>query len=917
MTTQTGHTCPLSTTTHIIRPLSRIDGGLLIVAVLMLLVLQPLMQPGLPSGADNALHLYRFVEYERAWAPGVIVPRWAPNLAYGYGYPIFNFVPQLPYLLALLFHLIGFSHVAALKGVIVLAVVLHGIGMYLLARDVFSSVAAGMVAAVAYAFAPFTLRETLLVGGNVPQLLAIGLFPAVLWAMTRAARTGRWLWLILAAVGFAGVVLSHLFQALVFTGIVAVYGLVVALIETRLNKRNHRNFWLPNLTIPLGMLLAAFSWLPALVERFYTRAQADIYLEKSPFYIRYPYLPELLAWISPLDARAANPHIPLALGWMTLALVAVGVVGWFIWRRWEVGGYVLFFGAMAGVSIFLTLPVSRPVWELVPPLQVAQFPWRLFGVTNLGLAMLAGAAIFWLPLRSPWAVTVPVVLLQLWTVAPLLYPPTDFAHYDAPNLAEQINFERRSQSVGTNTLGEYFPLTVTDIPGTSPLVEAFQRGDFPPRLDFDSLPADASAELLEQTAVTHRYRVTSSSDVTVRFFQVMFPGWRASLNGEPLPLRAEAESGLILADIPAGEHTLTFRFGETPIRLAGLGLSAVGVLVVVGLAFLPASKSEPTLPEVPLTSPVVWSLAVGIVVLAFVGKPLLRSVFTLDSPPGEIIPAQHQTRVEFADGLYITGYDVSRRVVGAGEYLQVVLYWETDTAPMSENLQPFVHLDRLNTWETLAGSTNYTPGDVTTESNLPTFHWDNSRYVRDEHDLIIPGDAAPIAYAVRAGLIDPETDQRIPLSDGSGDTALLTTINVESPRPPRDESLAVFSQGDDSAVLAAYELIAVSPTQLEFQLVWHTEHPLHADYVVFAQLLDADGQWVAGRDSPPLDGAYPTSTWLPNQHITDRRFLPLPDAITPGDYQLIAGLYHAETGQRMTTANGTDFVTLDTITIAD
>jgi hypothetical protein len=65
-------------------------------------------------------------------------------------------------------------------------------------------------------------------------------------------------------------------------------------------------------------------------------------------------------------------------------------------------------------------------------------------------------------------------------------------------------------------------------------------------------------------------------------------------------------------------------------------------------------------------------------------------------------------------------------------------------------------------------------------------------------------------------------------------------------------------------------------------------------------------------DRPPLDGAYPTSTWLPGQTIIDRRSIPLA-GVPPGDYRLIVGLYNPATQQRLATTAGLDFALLATI----
>jgi len=60
-----------------------------------------------------------------------------------------------------------------------------------------------------------------------------------------------------------------------------------------------------------------------------------------------------------------------------------------------------------------------------------------------------------------------------------------------------------------------------------------------------------------------------------------YPGWRASVDGQPVPvLRVNRVlRGVIL---PPGEHRVVFRFAPTSLRIGGL-LSLVGVIALVAL----------------------------------------------------------------------------------------------------------------------------------------------------------------------------------------------------------------------------------------------------------------------------------------------------------------------------------------------
>ena len=62
--------------------------------------------PALPCSDDAAFHLLRLTQLDVLLRQGVWYSRWAPDMAQGYGYPLFNFyAPLAYYAAALLSHL--------------------------------------------------------------------------------------------------------------------------------------------------------------------------------------------------------------------------------------------------------------------------------------------------------------------------------------------------------------------------------------------------------------------------------------------------------------------------------------------------------------------------------------------------------------------------------------------------------------------------------------------------------------------------------------------------------------------------------------------------------------------------------------------------------------------------------------------
>ncbi|MFC2046103.1 ArnT family glycosyltransferase [Chloroflexota bacterium] len=88
-------------------------------------------------------------------------------------------------------------------------------------------------------------------------------------------------------------------------------------------------------------------------------------------------------------------------------------------------------------------------------------------------------------------------------------------------------------------------------------------------------------------------------------------------------------------------------------------------------------------------------------------------------------------------------------------------------------------------------------------------------------------------------------------------------------------------------------------------LFWEALQPTDENFKVFVHLLNAGGELVAQRDSEPVSGMRPTSTWTPGESIVDRHGVLLPLDLPAGDYRLIAGLYHPDTGERLPATNDT------------
>ena len=765
---------------------------------------------------------------------------------------------------------------------------------------------------------------------DLHQFLAVAMFPWVLWAFRRTVRRGRSVDILVAGVAYAALALNHNFHAFIFTPVVAVYVLGLCAAE-----RRWTSVWRAAMAGALGLALSAAFWLPALYERQWSLAHEGFYVVRSSFQLRFLSWRELLAWPEALDTGAANPYLPFALGWGAIVLGGLGFLTLFLARGLsrEQRYHLVFFALLLAVAVFMVLPVSVPIWEGAPLLATAEFPWRLMGVAALSLAFLAGASLCWL--KGTWSVgrlsiaaasschserseeslrvlvVIVAALSIILTTMVYTYPPKPFVPYGTPTLAEGVQYELATQTIGTTTLGEYLPRWVQERPLTSPMVDDYLAARPPDKLVRSALPEGVTAELLEHNSVRDVYRVSSPQDWRMALFTFYYPGWTAAIDGKPAEIAIGEPRGLIAVPVPAGEHQVAVSFEDIPMRTAANVLSLLAwVLVVAGLVYSAVrsrrganrATDERRWTQINVKS-VFLVMAVVLVVFALrvaVVDPL-TPWFRRHSPPGQVIGVQHPARMNFDDRIALLGYDLWGEPAKPGDKVHVRLYWRA-LKPDGKDFSAFVHLDALPDLTTRAQSDNVHPGDARAQIDAPVRNWTPDAYVRDEHSLEIPADLPPVGYALRVGLYDRQ-GQRLRLLDESGqavdDAAFLQVLHVLPEKPP-DLS------GADRAVYRLGEYIELVGSRAEWQsgsplrihLFWRAVRTPVRDYTVFVHVLDQAGKVIAQSDGPPVGGAYPTSWWHSGQIIEDAREVAMGD--TPrSEYRIAVGMYDLESGERL------------------
>jgi uncharacterized membrane protein len=98
--------------------------------------------------------------------------------------------------------------------------------------------------------------------------------------------------------------------------------------------------------------------------------------------------------------------------------------------------------------------------------------------------------------------------------------------------------------------------------------------------------------------------------------------------------------------------------------------------------------------------------------------------------------------------------------------------------------------------------------------------------------------------------------------------------------------------------------VKAGETTLPVTLYWQAEGPTATSYTTFVHLVNEQGVMVAQSDGIPGKGMLPSTAWSPGEVIPDSRLVSLPADMPPGVYSLMAGLYDATNGRRLTVTDG-------------
>jgi hypothetical protein len=584
----------------------------------------PIWLHGAATGDDFEFHLVSWLNAQLSWLHGIAYPHWAVSPNFGAGEARFVFYPPLSWMLgaalglALPWALVPFA-------LAFLLLASTGLATRALARE-YLPAGAATLAGCAAIFSSYALFSTYfrtafaeLAGGCfIPLLLLFA-------CRDRNPRQGLWRRALDGSALALALVLAGCWLSDAPVGVMSSYLLAAVAVAGAVSARS----WFPVLRAAvaygLGLALAGFYLIPAAWEQRWVEIQQATGVDGDPgLKIENNWLFPHHAG-PPLSTRDQAMHLvtPVAVGMIAVAALSLMTLwmrgrlasgkgaslpvltGQVLTGQVQTGQYRILarrtwilLASIPAAVLFLLLPISLPVWDLLPKLRFLQFPWRWLLVVEAPMALLfASAVVPRLGAMRRQRVMVALLCTLGFAVCTVLGATHLFrvgVQYD--DLATILG----RQASGTGFIGtdEYAPLGADNSTVAMGLPDACLASDFDTELGVTPEPGatpqwqpdqhSCMATAAGQGGDPEHWRVQMSAAhagfVILRLRS--YPAWRITLNGHQvadLPARVD---GLISVPVAQGPVALAVDWRSTPDVLAGREVSALGLMGLIWLGVM-------------------------------------------------------------------------------------------------------------------------------------------------------------------------------------------------------------------------------------------------------------------------------------------------------------------------------------------
>lgn len=535
---------------------------LITIVLLSIFITWPLFVPGYFSHHDD-LQVMRIYEMRLCLEDFQIPCRWVPDMGYGNGFPIFNFYSVLPYYIGALFSFI-FGFVVSAKILFLIPLLLGGISMYLLAKELFGDKQIALTVGIIYSFAPYRALDSY-VRGAVAESFALAIIPLVFYFFLKLTGEKKYQYFLGSSLSLAAFLLSHNIMTLFFLPLLIMWILL-------LTYKKLKSLKIVMLSLILGFGLSSFFLLPAFLEKNLVEIDTLTRFDLD-FRVHFISIGQLFerSWGYGASVLGPNDSLSFQIGLPLWILVALSV-SWLVLsiaKRRNIKTvliYLLFFASFL-LSIFMMHNKSAFIWERISLLHFAQFPWRFLSVTIFSGSILAGFTFLILKGKLRKIILLLSVILTVflnWSY----FKPEKFYYTNDQQKLSGGEWETQQRAA----IFDYLPKGAIDPQEVAPKNPIVLSGD-----------VQIESFIKRSNYWEFNAKSNKPSEIEMPIFD--FPNWEVYLDNKKIDHSKTELLKRIKFIVPAGKHEVTGYFKGTPVRTIGNLITLVSLLILFSVTY--------------------------------------------------------------------------------------------------------------------------------------------------------------------------------------------------------------------------------------------------------------------------------------------------------------------------------------------
>lgn len=516
--------------------------------------------PGLFTAHDIWHQVVRLYYYFQAVNDGQFPPYWIGQLANNFGYPLFLFSYQLPWIIGISFLKIGLDLSTTIKILFFVSYFGSGIIMYAFACSLLKNKSAALLSAVLYLWLPYHFL-IIFVGASM-GIAFIFVFLPLIFLGIHLVRERSKLGVPFLAIGISGIILSHIMHMIFLLPAVLIFFL------WEFSDTSKKTNFIKNacLGLILGILISSFYLIPAIYYSGFTRVHLESgfsQLYKRNF-INFNQLVYSKWGYGPIINNAKNGENSFQLGfaqWISIIILVLLIVSRRLsrfYRNLTICMLIIF-----TTSIFLMLDYSKSIWSITTKFATVDFPFRLLLPATFIASFSAGVVLVNIKKNLQIIFLIFLIIVAIYTNRNHI----NVNQYTNFPISTYLNIETEKT---TNTYNEYLPLQASGKLLNKPWDEIVGE--------------NLSSSNFKQTTNLLSFDLKSTKEGTASAGQFYFPGQTLYLNNKVIKFSTDKE-GRISFTVPQGINKVTVKYQETLLMKISKGLTVIGILVIL-LIFL-------------------------------------------------------------------------------------------------------------------------------------------------------------------------------------------------------------------------------------------------------------------------------------------------------------------------------------------